>query len=513
MKKLKKMAIALFAITMLFSACSSKKDETHMPVQGYVGVGGAGIVPIGGEKTFIVNYPTKYLCSSPDSKYIIVITENGQLYYTDQKNTVQNTIIESGFTNDVESICNKGFFYNDKQKLYRVSFDDNSILEVGDCEDSIYSTDGSLCLFSANGEIFKLSYDVDSPESIGTYNKVYSPKMLFISNDGTVSIWAERFEGESYRIYICDNDNVSEISETSPDGYDIGVKIYSTFDNKKIVMIDENEHSVFIKYRDKDVQKIKLPGQIDSFNFCTANGNVKNESSSTSNSYYISVEGFDESFPSLKNVYYLSDDGLSERVLTDIIQFGVYKNKIYYIDEDMDLYTAELDKYNAFNQEKIASDTNTLTVSGNGEYVYYMKNCEDDSGELHCYNSKTKDVQKISLDVYCMTFSLTFLSTIDFLIECDDNKSIYYYKNMEIGSDPFYMYGELFLYDSTKHENKKIGSDVLLFTASSGYVSGNLNKNNIVYQKYVEINNGDVISDLMYYNGENTFKLASDIEY
>ena len=409
---------------------------------------------------------------TPDEKYIVVLTEEGDLYITDKslkkKTKVEDEVGYIGFVGD------KGFYYEtEEDKVYRYSFKNGSAVKVVGDSDGIggfaLTDDNSGMLFNKDGKMYVLPPNGSEVTKIGSVEDNCTP--LFLSGDGKTAIWAESPDGGEYTFYLWEGKDKQKLGKLEC-SYPV---VSAAKDGKLLVLYGYGSDSMLLWKKGKEAVKVKIPGgwytQVR-----TADGPLELSSSNVRELYICSEEV----------LYRVTLDGEKEKLASGVrnAAWSVCKGQLLWVKEDGSLRCGKLGKDGVTDDEKLAKDLGYCWFSSNGQYIYYIKDTDDDDRTLYAYKLGGKEPVKIDDDVYMV--NLTF---------SDD--TVLYFTDESGGT------GDLKSW-TWGGSSRKIADDVNIWTLESGS-----------YYDLIDTKSFSFISDgdLFFWNGKEKKKIAGDIDF
>ena len=211
------------------------------------------------------------------------------------------------------------------------------------------------------------------------------------------------------------------------------------------------------------------------------------------------------------SLYFIDLEGERERMITGIDSMAISDGYIVYRNDEDTLYFAQLDGAELKEESRIASDVELFRVQG--DYVYYFRNCEDNSGTLYCRKLSEADGEavKIASDVGCY---IGTWSKNDYLCVNESGDTVFYFRNLEEIKNSYMDMGTLYRWSWGDEEPTKIASDVVQGTVTSYLLSGVVVPDRMGFMRYDSTNDDrDVVGDLYFYDGSDTSKIASEVIY
>ncbi len=507
--------LLLLTLCLSLAACGGKSGgtKTDAPTPNSVGAkmtkDGTAFIPLADGMCVKINDDVREAYITADRQRVVVLLEDGTLYVTDPKLEKKQTICD-----DCSSIMRAGdssiFYKNKSETAFRHLFSDSSTVELGKCSSFVFSPNGATILYATdNKEIWRLNADENEPDKIGGFP--YDVYLQTISDDAQFSVWAAEMSVGTQRLVLCNGDEVSPLDSVTARSQETNAAFSK--DQNLLFISNTKCNSAWIQRRDSAVVQVRLEACADDWYVYSANGKLPEQEARSVDSLYLSTDA-----DSGSNVYNISMSGDRERVLSGVDDYCISNGRIFYTNSDHTLYCANLDGSNLSEEARIASDVIEFEVTRNGKYVYYMRNCRENSkgpstASLYCYKVGENEPVKVSDDVSCLYFELinSGLLVINHTV---DGSTVYFYKDGEsiISGSYFNCHGTLMSWTYGDESPSKISSDVRFYTISSGLSGGVIDPKRFWFQKYASVDSsGNIYSDLMFYNGKEVTKLASDI--
>ena len=156
-------------------------------------------------------------------------------------------------------------------------------------------------------------------------------------------------------------------------------------------------------------------------------------------------------------------------------------------------------------ETRIASSVSDIRSSYDGQYIYYLKDVDDELGNLYVFKVGEKEPKKIATDVGCV-------GTSGLYYVCRDGKSVIYFKDLEALSASYEDYGTLYTWSYSSGESTKICNDVMEFSLLNGVNSYGYDTSALMFNRYDEVDKDkNVLVTWMFYNGKEAVKVVSDI--
>ena len=587
-------AALIFAVGAVVCFFLFLKPYKYQPdyIYAYVDNDGNAYVCYNNGKNLKIGSGIEEAIMTPDRKKIVVVEENGRMYWTDSRLSQKYVIFEANDTkleveSEVEELTNKFILIeyeegNDKYcagKIYRYEFASrkNVLLCEWSERNGTYFGYDSLGMnytelsedyhfaYAQDNEIRLLTADSNSAVKIADYANDADIEIVGVSNDGKTVAWVESNAQNSgkYKLKVwidgkqkeviegkyvqkITEDNMDDkfdqyISETYDSskydteddyrdailsewiadvlkkyGYNVSedqvneyiIKMLEKyfgkyFRNESFSMssgidgtsiINGRKYSVYIKAG--KIKIVKFGDDINTHSVYTSNGIIfeRDKKSASAKGYYVDVK-IDED---VYNLYYVDfKNGEKTKLLSNITSFRINENIIIYTDKNNSLKITfvDLEKVAIKDPVTIASDIYSYRMAqGNTEYLYYTKE-RSDGEDVYIYDIKEEESQKIDGNIES-----------NFRISVDGN-CIYYFKDITIEEDSYYVYGELYVYDARKGEAEKISSDVGIYSLTSNLMTDYIDPDSFFFDKYKENyevtkDNKNAVIDVCYYNGK-----------
>lgn len=497
------LVVAALIACVLFLGGGPLAGKGKLPVRvalpGMAAEDGSAYLPLSGGDCPEIDGEVFNAAVSEDRKHVVVQLEDGELYVTDKALSEKHRIADNAAK--FFAIRNDGFFYKDQDDIwYRISFADYSSEELGDVGLVVAENNTSVAYADDYGDVYTMAAGTTEKVKVGVWES--SIEMEAISDDGQMAVWVNEEDGEQ-KIMLSGGDECSTLgSINSKYNY---TYVRFTADQQLAVITNLYCDCVWIKRPGVEPIKAKLGAELASSAVFSQSGFIGYYNAKEVSSIYVAAEG-----DKYKNIYRISEDGDRERVVSEVQDFYVANDNIVYIDKDGALYCAKLKDSDTSDEFRIASDVDAFTVTRNGKYVYYMRDYDetDESGTLYCLKLGDEEPVKVSADVSNLWYDYLDLSF------SEDGKTVFYYKDVEKIGDSYARQGTLMKWTVGDKSGAKIASEALTTYLRSGLYAGELDTKDIYYLKYVSKGDaGDVIADLMHYDGSKSEKKATDIVY
>lgn len=488
---------AFFLFGNKTNVTSSKVEAAAMSAK--LADDGTAYIPMLDGTCIVINEEVEDAIISKDRAHIVVHLKDGTLYVTDKQQSNKTEITDN--CEAIDGIRNEGFFYSDTNgDVYRVLFSDFSSQKLGhDVAFVIAENSTSVLYATEQGGVYTMKNTEKDGNKIGTYSN--SVDLEAISDNGEISVWVTE-KNDIQTIVLNDGDDKVTLGKVDHD-YNY---TYVTFTEDQGLVVIRNSYSdrMWIKAPGKEHIEVKLGADPADMTVFTNEGYLSDVQSGDVTSVYISTEA-----DAGTNVYNISLAGDRERVLSKVTEYYIANGKIIYTDTENTLYSAKLNGNSLSDEVKIASDVDMFELTDNGQYVYYMKACEDGIGALYCYKIGESDSLKVATDVACYNskWSAWMYTTYS-----TNGSSVFFFKDLEEIPDTYSDQGTLMVWNYGDDGATKISSDVVNYSVTSSLWTGEVNTKSFLFMKYNFVDaDGNLYVNWMYHNGVEATKLASDV--
>lgn len=503
---MKRAIAAVLALILALSLCGcggtgSTSSGERTLVAARRGEDGAFLVTEAQNISFDTPLKSGYITA--DRGHIITLTEDGTLSYSDgNRNNVVEIAKNVGW---IGSVRNDGFFYEDENTVvYRVKFGETEGVKLAE-DIAFVAADNTVTALYATGDggVYMLAADSTDAEKVGTFED--QVKVVDISDNANIAVWLLIDEGNSYSKDECtpviwNSGEKKTCASYSTYVSDLGVEFSK--DQKLAVVGPSFGNTVYIVKEEEETEKFTVPDELLSYSYYTSSGRVNECNAADISAVYFTLVNDS----SVWSIYGLTLDGDKERLRSDVnVGFRLENGTIVYRDEDNTLYYAPIASLEMGEEKKISGDVQNIRLPKAGEYVFFTRNDDGETGTLCAYSTKDDSVQKISGSVYGSSIYVGA-----------DGATVYYFKNVQTAKDGDTTCGDLYRWTYAKKgaESEKIATDVLTDSLTS-YLTSGIEKNNFLFERFNGITEKDgenyVSYDLMKYNGRETEKLQSEL--
>ena len=489
---------------------------------------------------------------SPDMKQCVYLADNNKLYYA----KTDNTSIEEITTDctSIEKVTDLGVIYSDKnEKAHRYMFGKKSDMTLGPLDECCIA-DSNLNVawtsFWEDQNIYLLKESSDEIEIISTYQ--FSCYVSDISDDGNIVYWdvydmngdtsiitgvgispisesalggfidgasvsvsggsSERVPKEYIYEYKNGNINIKvELNNTSSWDYEpIGCHTRLNGSDSFTYVYNDFMYELDIINESGKVINYKLENPISEY-ICTKNGRFEYDKSLRYEGLYVNVQEERPNRRVINNISYLNPYGYRFDLLSDVLDYVIFDEYIYYIDSNGKLLRSKILGYKLSEPEliddgyihEILSD---LCTNG---YVYYSKGTHEayedkkSEGELWVYNEASGS-KRAEEEVF---FSMNDIRYWDHENVNEDGKTVYFFKNVEYNSaSKNEAKGDLYAYTYGDNKAMLIASNVVLGSVKGGSQHIMRIKDNVcIYNRYSDLPGIGLKSEWICnrYTGEN----------
>ena len=492
-------ALAVAIIAVLFVSRSRKSSvvsDSASPLSIYAEMAddGSAYIPTMSGDVITIQDDVESAVMTPDRKRIVVLLKNGTLYFTDAAQREKNIISESADGIGIQAVRNDGFIYVDEESnYYRVLYSDQSAEDLGKNIIFVTAENNISVLYVADGGVYTLGNNSSESEKVGTYDDAARPEI--ISDNAELAVWVN-VDGKDYQPVVSDKGELSRLETISGKKSTSYPSIYETFsrDQKLLMIHSADSDCLWVKRNgEADIEKINLGSSAADSTIYTQNGELSDTAADKIKAVYIATDGDDGS-----NIYYVTLDGDRERVLSKVENYAICGGTIFYSNNEGDLYRAKLSGSELKDEEKISSDVEDIHLTANGMYLYYLK---DDS--LYCCKKDEAEAIKTPLG-----------EDTGYYIFSEDGASVFCFTDVESIPEIYTNRGMLISWTYGEEDVKKIASDVVTISVTSYLDTYEIKKNQFAFCKYDSVDADDNVHvNWMYYNGQETVKMVSDLVY
>lgn len=475
---------------------------------------------------------------SPNINHCVYLTSNNKLYYVKTDNTKVKEI--SSNCRSIEIITNVGIIYSDmNDNAHRYLFDKNSDITLGPLNECCFADsnlNAAWTKFWENQNIYRLKESSDEIEIISTYE--YSCYVSDISEDGESVYWDVYDMNGDTSVSVGASSTVKgsttsgasgllSISERVPKEYiyeykngKISIKVdldnRSSWDYEPIgcnTLLNGSDSFAYV-YNDYmyelniinesgNIITYKLENPISNY-ICTKNGRFENDKSLRYEGIYVNVLEEKPNRRVVNNISYLNPYGKRFDLLSDVLDYVIFEEYIYYINNEGKLLKSKLLGYKLGEPEVIDDGVHEILgdLCTNG-YVYYSKRTHEAyenkkrEGELWVYSEKL-GTKKASDEVF---FDMNDTRYWDHENVSVDGKTVYFFKNVRYTSETKdEIIGDLYRYTYGDDQANWIDLGVVLGSVKGGSNMTRIEDNSCVYHRYINYPNGGPKSEWICYD-------------
>lgn len=484
-------------------AATSHFSAEPRTVYGTVDADGTAYLPVMNGTTVTLQGNIRRAMLLKDRTTIIVLEKDGRLYTTTVSAAGEKTVIADDAAS-IEYVAASGVVYrSDKENYFRYLFSDESTVALGKNITSVVGTDSlSLLLADDQGKIYLLPEGAAEPEKIGSFEDTILP--IAVSNDGKTAVWVEKnTSAETHTICLYTNENCNRL-ETVDSRYSY-VNAQFNHDETFLAVADSYASNLyFAAMGDEDITTAKLGNELYFNTVYTKNGLLRNDAAQTMDGLYALVTA-----ESSASIYYISPDGDREKVAGNVTDMEIAGGRLYYLDDENNLYTGKLHGSELQEENKIAGDVNLFKLSPDGRYAYYLKNGEENVGMLSRYNASRGESEKVSSNAY--SYLSDYWSSAYFYVS-EDGKSVYFFEDVEEHVGGSYSSVGTLKCATEGEDAVKIATDVIATLPDSALEDSYVRSNSFTFEKYLSADgDGNLMVNWMYYNGTESQTIAKDV--
>lgn len=389
--------------------------------------------------------------------------------------------------------------YNEEitaDQYFRYLFEEKETTELGTGKCSLAKHNLNL-LFTDYENIYQLAENSTEKEKISSCNTDMEILLYGMSDSGRMGVWSEYDESETL-FYV--SEDVSKTKIGAVPANEVNIKFGECFFDKndqQLIIFNYYTDKIFRKKWGEEAQAINAGGLIAG-GIYSRDGQITDGAAELNEFYIRTLEDVSDQSG---NLYYIDKNGEREKVLTDRKILAVANGRVYYVDEEDNLYQAEMDKDKVKNEVKITSDINEVDLSEDGAYIYFTKDPHDGNSTLYSCktNQKSLEPEKIAEEV-------------SFYRITADGKRVAYIKDAAEAKGTYTKYGDLYIKDIGK-DSEKISSDAA--NIYSPYEKGYISDKYLNFIKYDSVYKDSklIIGDYVYYNGKENQTIIKDIKY
>ena len=443
------------------------------------------IVLPGGKKALVINEDedTLFLLNMKSGeKTKLYTTEKGELEYEDDFVSENFVMLyeESDNESDNGEILH---FYDLKHGKSIVSLsDDDEDISLALAYNPY--TEEITVAYTHNNAIYTYKEGDKEAEKLLSLTADKESYLRYVSQDGKTVVYAEADKNDTltyYTVKIQYGDTQTKICTVSP-GENASYGFISVDGNAdgKLYLINKGKVDATINLG--DMSSIYYSVYTDKCAFRYVSSNV--------NGVYLQANNA---------VYYCDFDGEKIKVVSDVKNFIIQNNIMYYIKtkgEDSSLYAAKIKKGELTDEVKVGGNVTSLgTISDNGKYIYYTNK----DSTLYAYKFGEDSARRLATKVS------------DYMISAKGDQAVFLSDGEALSGTYSSLY-TLQRYDFKKDTCTKIAEDVRAWLIT-GMEYGYIDPESFVYQEYAgKDKDGQLLWDLKYYNGKKSKTVLQSVQ-
>lgn len=476
---------------------SVKNSQENSVVYGLIDRNGTAYIPLMNGEVYTLKGHYQDTALSADRTKIVALSEDGTLSWVNVE--TQQEIKVAEHIDYYTGIKDSGFFYRDNSGNYfRYLFADQSDLSLGRAEDYILSKNQLNTAYAKDAAVYLLLETENHPIKIGSYKGDVS--LQNIAEDGSVIVWLDHGSSKD-TVKIYENGIPSTLGELRNSGDYSYAKTYLANNDSLLVACSDADSILFLKEIGQNSIQVELGDTLENEMLYTELGLLGQEDSSIKGFYAtVSNGGKDGNI-----LYWIPlDTGKRERIVTNVEKYVINNGRIAYLTDGGELCTASIKGPTLTKQAQVDYDVFTMNLSNNGNYVYYIKEVDDDassydySGTLYGYRVGNEAPFEIG-------------SNVGKFVTTTTDEVVFYWTHLTDIEDTYSESGTLTRFDAKDKTSAVIADDVMKYSLSSG-LTHSISPELFLYEQYTSSNsNGDIIVD-WYYNIDETDKqIASNV--
>lgn len=509
---MRRMLVLLLAVALTAALCGcsggtavgAKSGAGNLAIiSGKIDADGTAYLPVMDGTTVTIPGDVYRAVLLKDRATIVVLEKDGLLYTTTvsapgEKTTVAENVAELSYTGST------GLTYKDgKGEFFRYLFADGSTVSLGKNISCRAGTDSlSVLLADDQGKIYLMPQDATEPEKIGSFEDVFAPEA--VSSDGKTAVWMEKdTDAGTHTTCVYTGENRIRLGEVNSK-YN---SVYPQFNSGESFLAIADTYGSdlsFLNIGDEEITTVKLGNELYSSTIYTKNGQLRYDTAQTIDGLYVLVEA-----DSNASIYYISMDGDREKVVGNVTDMATAGGRLYYLDGDKNLYTAKLNGSELQEETRVAGDVSLFQVSRNGNYAYYLKNVEGNTGTLSRYNATKGESEKVSANAYSYIGSYW---SIAYFYVSEDGKTVYFFEDIEQNVGDTYSDTGTLKCATEGADSVKIATDVITGRPYSGLREDWVNAKGFAFEKYISTDgDGNLMVNWMYFNGTESQTIAKEV--
>ncbi len=490
-------------------------------ISAYVSENGTAYVCYNDGQCVEIGDGIKNAYMTPNRQYIVVETKKGRLYVTDAKLSKEVELLKiNGESEEIIYACfDTGVFYykadeeDEEVTFYFYSFESKNGDSVkimsgkrSDYQDMgfsnvTYSRDSAAFAYALNGRIYVYVAGDEEARKIANYDTNTSISFVGVAKDGKTVAWMQNESDGSNILKLYDGVSASTVTTIDKDEELIYPSMCFSADGALWTMTCRD--TLYYRQGEGKMKKVSLPEDVSS-SIYTSNGYhlLLDTQAAKATGLYVSTAD---------NVYFVN---LKEATRSKLVSgaengWGVLGDTLFFTNEDDVLYAASVNaqKGTIGEKNKVTSDVDRIAYAqGQDNYVYYLKNVDYDEdkleGDLYVYDVKANESVRIESNVYPSLEVST------------DGKTVYYFEDVSEANteNSSVTYGTLKSYSSTKEKIAKIADDVIVYSVTSNFMTGELDPSSMWFKVYENAKKDTYQYTVSYYNGKEAIAKIVEME-
>lgn len=458
---------------------------------------GSAYFPLGGVDGLRIEGDIADARLSADRQTVIVLTDDGHLYYAPKDDPKNKTDIASNVYK-ISAVRPNGLIYETADKrLVRYTFPDGESVEIGTDLAGIIADDNlSILVADTDGNILVLSDAKKETERIASYSG--RVRLVDISDDASICVWAEvNTTAKTHTIYCYKDGQADKLATIDNENSSTSV----CFNEKQTFVVVADTYLDALYYMhvgDSDLTKVRLGNTLSISSIYTDDGPLQYDTREQIDGIYVLIDS-DEG----DELNFINKDG-RETLVTKIDDLEIANGYVFYTKTNNSFYYGKLQGYENPEADRIDRDVKLFEVSVDGQYIYYFNDTSDDgTGSLHRYCREDDSSKLISSKAFNNYYSsLGFWGSSMYLTS--DGAGIFFYESAEENVDGTYTDIGSLKYSYIDKETVRIDNEIIVSFLSSGLARNYIDPSFLIYEKYVKVvGDKEVICDLVVYDGES----------
>ena len=468
----------------------------NVTISAKIDADGVAYIPLMDGSAIKIDDDVKAAALTSDRATVIVLQNDGTVYYTDAGLTEKHVLSAKG--ESYSSVCDAGFILTSPEgDRYRVRFSDGNEYKIGPFGFAKASKSLTLVFADNQGVVYLLNESSEEKERIGRYDSHCT--LNAVTNDGSIAIWTSRDDKGHREIYLHENDDTSKIGEYDSSSEYFSTSVQFSMDETFALISSSYSDKLWIKTANNEVITVKLGSNYVSA--ACAPGPISKLDASRISELYVTTKA-----STGNNLYVITLDGEKEKILSKISSAIIRGKNVFYTNTDNDLYLGSISGSTVSEETRLASSVNEFSCSFDGQYLYYIKDADNNLGNLYVLKVGEKEPKKIATDIPGL------LGSIFYFYPSNDGRSVLYYKDLEDIPDTISSCGTLYLWNYSSGESLKLSHDVMMYSLVDGTNSFGYDTNALMYSRYDSVDaEKKILVNWMFFNGKDSVKIASEV--